>query len=125
LIDMSEPDAGAMAGFLRKQYDLWNEGKRVELIELFRKMAPKGFTIEYVGTPVQDGWKAMDAIWDEHGGHVKIEVLEILVNGNEAAVHALNHHLEKDGHIDTRGSIEIYRFTGGTLHARYFYPTSA
>jgi hypothetical protein len=120
-----KPNAAAISAFLLKQYQLWNEGKRAELIALFRDFAPNGFTIEYVGTPVQEGWKAMNDIWDQHGGQVTIEVVQILVNGNEAAVHALNHHIEKDGRINTRPSIEIYRFTDGTLQVRYFYPTSS
>jgi hypothetical protein len=122
---MNQPSAAAISAFLVEQYALWNQGKRAELIALFRELAPKGLTIEYVGTPVQDGWKAMDDIWDQHGGHVTIEVVQILVNGNEAAVHALNHHVEKDGRINTRPSIEIYRFAEGTLQIRYFYPTGA
>jgi hypothetical protein len=120
-----KPNAAAISAFLLKQYQLWNEGKRAELIALFRGFAPNGFTIEYVGTPVQEGWQAMDRIWDQHGGHVTIEVVQILVNGNEAAVHALNHHVEQDGRTDTRPSIEIYRFADGVLQVRYFYPTSA
>jgi hypothetical protein len=122
---MTELNAAVISAFLRKQYALWNDGKRAELFALFRELAPKGLTIEFVGTPVQDGWKALDAIWNEHSGHVTIEVVQILVNGNEAAVHALNHHLEKDGRINTRASIEIYRFADGTLQVRYFYPLSA
>jgi hypothetical protein len=120
---MSELTAADMTGFLRKQYQLWNEGKRTELVELFRAIAPKGFTVEYVGYPAQDGWKALDDIWDEHGGTTRIEVLEILANGHEVAVYAHNHHGGRDGqHINTRPSIELYEFGAGTLRARYFYP---
>jgi|SRR5277367_1930506 len=121
---MKEPDAAAISAFLTEQYALWNDGKRAELIALFRKLAPHEFTIEYVGTPMQDGWKAMDEIWDQHGGRVTIEVVQILVNGNEAAVHALNHHVKGAGGRTTRPSIEIYRFSAGTLQVRYFYPTA-
>lgn len=118
---MNEPNAIAIATFLRRQYALWNEGKWNELLALFRAMAPQGFTIEYVGTPAQDGWKALDVIWKEHGAHTQIEVKELLVNGQEAAVYALNHHKQADGSIETRPSIEIYRFANGTLQTRYFY----
>jgi hypothetical protein len=121
---MKEPDAAAISAFLIEQYALWNEGKRAELIASFRKLAPDGFTVEYVGTPAQDGWKALDDIWDQHGGRVTIEVVQILINGNEAAVHALNHHTETAGGRTTRPSIEIYRFAAGKLQVRYFYPTA-
>lgn len=114
----------AIEEFLRKQYLLWNEGKRAELIALFREWAPREFTVEYVGTAAQDGWKAMDGIWDRHGGQVRIEVVRILVNGSEAAVYALNHHLAKGEAAHTRPSIEIYRFAAGVLHVRYFYPST-
>jgi hypothetical protein len=122
---MRQLDSAAISAFLREQYALWNQGKRAELMALFGKLAPQGMTVEFVGTPVQDGFKAMDAIWEQHGGHVTIEVVQILVNGDEAAVHALNHHAEKDGRVNTRPSIEIYRFAEGTLQIRYFYPTGA
>ena len=118
---MSEPTPAAIATFLRQQYAFWNQGKWPELLALFREMAPQDFTIEYVGTPVQDGWKAMDDIWREHGAHTRIEVIELLVNGQEAAVYALNHHKQADGSTDIRPSLETYRFANGTLQARYFY----
>jgi hypothetical protein len=121
---MPAPTTESMASFLRKQYALWNENKRDEFMTLFRDVARNGLTIEYVGTPPQDGWKAMDKIWDEHGGSTQIEVLELLVNGKEAAVHALNHHRKPDGSTTTSPSIEIYEFGEGTLHARYFYRVS-
>jgi hypothetical protein len=119
---MSELTSADWTAFLRKQYALWNEGKRTELFALFRAMAPNAFTVEYVGHPVQDGWKALEEIWDEHAGSTRIEVLEILANGHEVAVYAHNHHLRGDGHLHTRPSIELYEFGAGTLRARYFYP---
>ena len=122
---MNRLNSATISAFLLEQYALWNQGKRAELIGLFRRLAPRGMTVEFVGTPVQDGWKAMDAIWDQHGGRVTIEVVQILVNGDEAAVYALNHHVEKDGRVNTRPSIENYRFAEGTLQIRYFYPTGA
>jgi len=121
---MNHPDPSAISAFLLEQYALWNASKPAELVALFRNMAPNGMTIEYVGTPVkEDGWKALNDIWDQHGGHVTIEVVQILVNGNEAAVHALNHHRSEGGRVTARPSIEIYRFAEGTLQIRYFYPT--
>jgi SnoaL-like domain len=122
---MNRPDPDAISAFLREQYALWNQGRRSDLLALFRQWAPQGMTIEFVGGPVLEGWKAMNDIWDEHGGHVTIEVVQILVNGNEAAVHALNHHRLAGGANTTRPSIEIYRFTDETLQIRYFYPTSS
>lgn len=121
---MTAADPAAIAAFLREQYTLWNEGRRNDLLALFRHWAPQGMTIEFVGGPVLEGWKAMNDIWDQHGGHVTIEVVQILVNGCEAAVHALNRHRSENGVDTTRPSIEIYRFAQGTLQIRYFYPTS-
>src|SRR3546814_18011550 len=51
---------------VRANYRLWNEEKRAELTALFEKLGPNGYSIEYVGSPVQDGAKAMDEMWDQY-----------------------------------------------------------
>src|SRR3546814_19509087 len=66
---------------VRANYRLWNEEKREELTALFEKLGPNGYTIEYVGSPVQDGAKAMDEMGDQYGGVCTTELGELIVNG--------------------------------------------
>jgi hypothetical protein len=106
--------------FLRGQYRLWNEGKFEDMLALFRKIAPAKLTIEYVGLPPQDGWQALDEMCEAYGGKTQAEVQELLINGNEAAVHVLNFRDKSTG-IAPSPSIEFYRFDKGNLEIRYFY----
>src|SRR3546814_12999252 len=70
---------------VRANYRLWNEEKRAELTALFEKLGPNGYSIEYVGSPVQDGAQAMDEMWDQYDGVCTTELVTIIVNDNEAA----------------------------------------
>lgn len=115
---MPNPTSEEIAKFVREQYLLWNDQKREELMAYFRRMAPNGFIIEYVGKPPQEGEQAMDEMFAQYGGKVRTDLLQLLVNGNEAASYVDNRFLEKDVGMP---SIETYKFEDGKLHVRYFH----
>ena len=117
---METLQAEGIERFLRAQYRLWNEQKFDEMIDLFRSVAPGKLTIEYVGLPPLDGWKALDEMCEAYGGKTRTDVQELLINGNEAAVHVLNRRDKASG-IPPSPSIEFYRFDKGNLEIRYFY----
>jgi hypothetical protein len=117
---MTTPDAQAIEDFLRQQYGLWNEGKMEELKAVFRDIAPGELSIQYVGQDPQDGWQALDEMWELYGGKCTIDIVEILVNGNEAATYVLN-NLSTDNGVQAEPSIETYRFEQGNLWIRYFH----
>ncbi len=115
---MTTPSSSEIAEFLRKQYQLWNEQKFDEMLDYFRRMAPDGFTIEYVGGPIMEGEPAMKAMIADHGGKVSPELLQLLVNGHEAATYVNNRRINTGDGIF---SIETYHFADGKLHVRYFH----
>lgn len=108
---------------IRDNYRLWNEGKRAELDALFQAMGPKGFTIQYVGSPAVEGGKAMADMWGEYGGKCTTEALEVIVNGMEGAAYVANHMQTPDGLV-TIPSLETYQVADGHLTIRYFHRTS-
>jgi hypothetical protein len=118
---MSIPDPKTIETFLRTQYDLWSQARFEDMLEEFRKIAPNGLTIEYVGHPPKDGWQELDDMWQQYGGKCPTEVKQLLVNGNEAATY-IHNHLQTDDGVHTLPSIETYRFEDGKLHVRYFHP---
>src|SRR3546814_865161 len=105
---------------VRANYRRGNEEKRAELTALFEKLGPNGYSIEHVGSPVQDGAKAMNEMWDQYGGVCTTELVELIVNGNEAAAFVQNHMKTDDG-IVTIPSLETYKVENGKLHIRYFH----
>ena len=121
---MSNPTPEVIEKFLRDQYQLWSEGKYPEMLEEFRKVAPNGLTIEYVGGEVQDGWKALDDMWRDYGNKCPTELVTVLVNGNEAATYVYN-HLQTENGVNTLPSLETYLFENGKLHVRYFHQGSS
>jgi hypothetical protein len=117
---MSTPDAKTIETFLRLQYRLWSEGKFEEMLAAFREIAPNGLTIEYVGKEPRDGWQELDEMWAQYGNKCPTEVVLLLVNGNEAATHILN-HMQTDNGVVSVPSLETYKFGDGTLHVRYYH----
>ena len=113
-------DHKTITQFIEQKIQLWNEGKREELATLYLTMAPSQLTFEYVGSPVIDGWKALDDMWEQFGTNIEIELVDILINGNEVACYLKNHRRDQPGTYTT--TIEIYVFNEGTVHERYFYP---
>ena len=107
---------------IRDTYRLWNEGERDALDHLFRALGPKGFTIEYVGSPPMEGGQAMAEMWAQYGGKCTTEAREVIVNGHEGAAYVANHMQTPDG-IVTLPSLETYKVEDGMLHIRYFHRT--
>ncbi|HEY2659763.1 MAG TPA: hypothetical protein VGI79_08575 [Caulobacteraceae bacterium] len=117
---MPAPSEAEIHAFLQQQVRFWNEGRRQDMTDLYRTYAYEDLTIEYVGQPIGDGWKTYDHMWDAYGGKVKVELVEVLVNGSEAAYFARNVRLVGGA---ANPSIETYRFEPGRLHIRYFHRT--
>lgn len=117
---MATPSRDAIEAFLRAQYDTWNQSKPDEMMALFDQIAPNGCTVEFVGGERMDGKLFLQGLWAKLGSSVKIELAYLMVNGNEAATCAKNHHHSEDGYSIT-ASIETYRFEDGKLHIRYFH----
>ena len=105
---------------IRDTYSLWNEGKRDALDRLFGSLGPNGFTIEYVGSPPQEGGRAMEEMWAQFGGKCTTEAREVIVNGNEGAAYVLN-HLQTDSGVVVLPSLETYRVADGRLEIRYYH----
>lgn len=114
----AKPTGKEIESFLRQQILFWNSGKREEMRNLYRRYARNRLTIEYVGTPIGDGWTAFEHLWDTYNGKVRSDVLAMMVNGNEGACYTNNVRLV--GGMG-RKSIEIYKFDAGELHIRYFH----
>ena len=122
--DQSTPSPGApsadeIRAFLTQQLTYWNAGQRQEMTDLYRRYARDQLTIEFVGQPIGDGWAAYNKMWDDYGGKVRTDVVQILVNGHEGACHFSN--VRKATGVANQ-SIEIYNFGEGRLHIRYFHP---
>lgn len=105
---------------IRDNYRLWNEGKRDELDRLFRTLGPNGFTIQYVGSPPQEGSQAMAEMWAQYGGKCSTEPLEVIVNGDEGAAYVAN-HLQTENGVVVLPSLETYRVADGRLDIRYYH----
>ena len=116
---MSELTSDEIKTFLEKQYDAWNRHEFVEMVALFDSIAPNGFTIEYVGQPVQEGHAALTAVCEKYGDSCKTELVEITVKGREAATVVRNHFFTKSA-LKTVVSVETYAFDDGRLRVRYY-----
>jgi len=121
---MSVPSPETIREFLQTQFSCWNANQKDQMFAACKRVAGSGLTVEYVGGPELDGWPALEEMWEKYHGtgkpNIEIEIVEILVNGNEAACYLRNHASTPDGPI-VSPSIEIYKFGSGTMHARYFH----
>jgi hypothetical protein len=109
-----------MEATIRAIYTHWNASDRDGVIAAFQTLGPNGFTIEYVGSAPLDGKTAVDEMWDQYAGSCATDVVELLVNGNEAAA-LVHNNLKTDEGIVTLPSIETYKVTDGVLEVRYFH----
>ena len=116
---VSEAD---IESFLHKQLEFWNAGKYAEMKALYTKYSPNGLIIEYVGSPIGDGWATFQHMWDNYNGKVRTDIVEILVNGDEGACYFHNVRVATGAF---NPSIEIYKFAAGRLHIRYFHRSAA
>lgn len=115
--------AETIQDFLTKKVELWNAAKADELAELYRQIAPNGVTFEFVGSPpINDGMKALKKMCSDWGGHIDIELAQVLINGNEVACFVKNHRRATG---DFEPSIEVYIFDDGKLVERYFHNSTA
>lgn len=119
---MTIPKNDEIRDFLARQIEYWNGGHREQMTALYRQYALDELVIEYVGHPVGDGWAAYEHMWDTYAGQVRTEVVQVLVNGNEAACHYRNVRVASG---TANPSIETYRFDEGRLHIRYFHRAAA
>jgi hypothetical protein len=105
--------------FLHAQVKHWNAVEKDEMFALYHQIVPGKLTIEYVGRPVLEGWKALEDMWNGLHGKVHIDVHEVMVTGNEAACY--HHNTTIGAGTPPRPSIELYRFDGDDLAIRYFF----
>ena len=104
--------------FLHTQINAWNAGDKAGFFDAYRKAAPNGLQIEYVGRgPATDGWAILEGMWAQQSAKIKVEEVAIIVNGSEAACHNRNLVNGTALVIDT---VELYRFDAGHLSIRYF-----
>jgi hypothetical protein len=116
---MANRDPEKIRTFLHRQVEYWNAGKKEEMFALYRGIAPGRISIEYVGLPVLEGWKALEDMWERFAGKVHIDVIEVLVTGQEAACY--HHNTTVGSGQPWRPSIELYRFDGDDVQIRYFH----
>jgi len=111
-------DAASIEAFIHSQVHHWNAGDKDGFLGAYRKVAPNGLQIEYVGRPVAaDGWPVLEGMWAQQSAKIEIDEVLIVVNGNEAACHNRNKVRGTAMVIET---IELYRFDQGRLAVRYF-----
>jgi hypothetical protein len=105
--------------FLRRQVELWNDNQTEEMLALYHQIVPGKLLIEYIGIPPMEGWAALDDMCKRWAGKVRIDCIEVMVTGNEAACY--HHNTTVGDGTPPRPSIELYRFDGDDLQIRYFH----
>jgi hypothetical protein len=110
-------NADSIEHFLHEQVHAWNAGDKQAFLGAYRKVAPNGLQIEYVGRPAADGWLVLEGMWQQQSARIEVEEVAAIVNGNEAACHNRNKVRGTSTAIET---IELYRFDEGRLQVRYF-----
>lgn len=107
--------------FLVQQGELWNSGDRDGFVAAYREIAPAGFSMEFpVGTPVHGGWDALDALWRDYQGSIKVSypIIAVADNGEAAVLEQIE--AQADGAVVTRHSIHSYVFADDAMLVRYF-----
>lgn len=103
--------------FLKGQVDAWNRHDKAAFMGLYRDASPNGLEIDYVGQPRRDAWEILETMWADQNAKIEVEVVDKILNGQEAACRHKNHVRGAGLWIDT---IEIYAFDEGRLSVRYF-----
>ena len=106
-----------IAAFLHDQTEHWNAGDKTAFLDAYRRVAPAGLTIEYVGRPPQDGWPILEHMWENQRANIRAQPVAKIVNGNEAACYVHNRVIGTERTIET---VELFRFESGRLFVRYF-----
>jgi len=109
-----------MEDTIRSIYSCWNENDRQGVLDAFRALGPKGYTIEYVGNAPLDGDAAVQDMWDNYAGTCTVDIVELIVNDNEAAA-LIHNHVKGENGITTLPSVETYKVDDGSLTVRYFH----
>lgn len=110
-------DTKDIEGFVHEQIAAWNTGDKDAFFNAYRRVAPKGFTIEYVGKMTGDGWPILENMWNQQQAKFEVEEAVCIPCGNEVACHNLNKL--RDGSMVLH-TIETYRVEQGQLFVRYF-----
>ena len=110
-------DVALIETFLHDQTAHWNAGDKAGFFADYRKVAPEGLRIDYVGRGETDGWPVLEQMWTQQQPKIRVEPVVKIINGNEAACHIRNVINGSDRAIDT---IELFRFEAGVLFVRYF-----
>ena len=108
----------AIERFMHGQVACWNAHDKAGLMALYREMAAEHLVIGYAGRSTdKDGWFIIEEMYDKHNAQFRLEVVETIINGNEAAVQHRNCIVGSNAVIE---SIETYRFEPGRLSVVYF-----
>ncbi len=111
----------AIRDFHFEQLDHWNAGRKDAFMALYRRTAPAGLTLEYVGKQTLTGeaaWAGLDHMWTSFNPKVKIQLFECIVNGRDSACYFRNLWAAEQT-LST--GIETFSFRNGALHARFFH----
>lgn len=111
----------ALRDFVFQQIEIWNAGRKEDFLALYRRSAPAGLTLEYVAkqTLTADAaWTGLNHMWDAYNATVRLQLVECIVNGNEAACYFRN---RRPGELTLSSGIELYHLHEGVLHARFFH----
>ena len=110
-------DSKFIETFLHEQTVHWNSGDKEAFLAAYRRVAPVALSIEYVGRPAQDGWPVLEQMWEQQRTKIRVEPVQKIINGNEAACFIRNVIIGTEKAIQT---IELFRFEEGRLFVRYF-----
>jgi len=118
---MSTPSEDTLRDFIFKQAEYWNAQRKDDFMALYRGLAPAGLTLEYVGKNTATGdaaWAGLEHMWTSYVDLVKIQPVEVIVNGTDAAAYYRN--LWPSQHKHSTG-MEVYSIKDGHIHARFFH----
>lgn len=118
-VTAAEPSA--LRDFLYRQLACWNNGDREGFMALYRQTAHQGLTLDYVGKASMSGeaaWAGLAQMWDGYAHQVRLQLVECLVNGDEAACYFRN--LWTAQQTQSTG-IETYMLRDGVLLARFYH----
>jgi hypothetical protein len=114
-----------IATFLERQLVAWDAGEHDAFVQLHRDIAPAGFSVEIpVGAGPQQGWGALEKLWDDHHGRSALSFDTVIVpTGGEAAV-LERITVQHEGREIVRHSIHTYDFRGDRMAVRYYVPAT-
>jgi hypothetical protein len=113
------PTPAEIREFLIHQGELWNEGRRDEMMSVYRAIAPAGLQMELpVGAPPTTGWQSMEQLWDSYQATTRVSypVIAAADNGEAAVLEQIDPVAGGEPHF----SIHSYVFRDGHLIVRYF-----